>query len=68
MPTGYRTKTQVFEYVREKTGYGRRVVEKKMDELAREGTIKLIPDPGNKLAILTSDADVEKIIQALSLP
>lgn len=69
MPTpGYMTKTQVFEYIREKTGYGRRAVEKKMDELEREGAIKIYQDPGNPVTRLISQGDVEKIIATLTLP
>ncbi len=65
---GYMTKSQMFEYIREKTGYGRRAVEKKLDELEREGTVTVYTDPGNPLIRLISQPDVEKIIAALSLP
>jgi biotin operon repressor len=65
---GYMNKSQMFEYIREKTGYGRRAVEKKLEDLEREGAVTVHDDPGNSLIKLISQGDVEKIIAALSLP
>jgi biotin operon repressor len=65
---GYMTKTQAVEHVRERTGYGRRAVENKVDELERAGIIKFIPDPGHRFAQLISNNDVEKLVEALTVP
>jgi DNA-binding MarR family transcriptional regulator len=65
---GYMTKTKAMEYVQEHTGYGRRAVERKIEDMEAKGLITLIPDPGHPFAKLLSDTDVEKLVAALTLP
>lgn len=68
MPVGYVSKTLAVEQVRQRTGYGRRTVERKIEEMAEAGLVKLIPDPGQPAYKVISQADVEKVVEALTLP
>jgi hypothetical protein len=68
VPEGYFTKTAAYEYIRERTGYGRLVIDNKMDELEAEGTIRFIDNPGNRQSKLISRNDVEKVVKALTVP
>jgi hypothetical protein len=65
---GYLTKNQAAEYIQSKTVYGRRAVLHKIEDMAGQGLITIIPDPGNKQATLLSMPDVEKVVAALILP
>ena len=62
------TKTKAMEHIQEQTGYGRRAVERKIEDMEAKGQITLIPDPGHPFAKLLSEADVEKVVAALTLP
>lgn len=62
------TKTGAVSYISQVTGYGRRAVENKMEELERAGAITFYPDPGRKNTMLISRQDIEKVVQALQKP
>ena len=47
------------------TGFGRRVVENKMDELLGQGRIRIVPSPADKRLQLISRDDLNLIIAAL---
>lgn len=66
MPEGYINKTAAIDQIRKRTGYGRLVVERKVDELERNGIIRIYPDPGRKGILLLSLDDIEKIVQTLT--
>ncbi len=68
MPAGYVTKTIAVNYIGQRTGYGRRVVERKIDEMAQSGDIIFVPDPGRASVTLLSQDDIDKVISALTLP
>lgn len=65
---GYMSKGEAMEYVREKTGYGRRVIERVMSELEEAGAIHFYPDPGHLQTRIIHIHDVERIIVALRRP
>lgn len=65
---GYMTKMQVLETVRERTGYGRRVVERKLEQMEASGEIRPIPDPGRLYGKLFSKPDIERVVAALTPP
>jgi len=50
-----------------KTGRSEYIVYKKIAELEKQGTITIREDPGNKLKRLVSDADIQKVIDALTI-
>jgi hypothetical protein len=67
-PDDYLTKGAAIMLIRERTGFGRFVVEKKMTELEIAKAIRFLEHPGNERSKLIRMRDVEKIIAALSLP
>ncbi len=67
-PEGYVTKMAAITMIRQRTGYGRFVIEKKMAELEAAGNIRFHDNPGNERSKVISKLDVEKIVAALSLP
>ena len=68
MPAGYVTKTVAVNYIGQRTGYGRCVVERKVEDMAQAGEIMFVPDPGRATVTLISQDDIEKVISALTLP
>jgi len=68
MPAGFVTKSVAVNYIGQRTGYGRRVVERKLEEMAQAQQIAFVPDPGRIGVQLLSEGDVEKVVAALSLP
>ena len=66
MAAEYLSKTRAIILISAQTGYGRRVIENKMNELSAQGLIALIPDPGDKRAQLIKRAEVEIVIRALT--
>lgn len=67
-PDGYLTKGAAIALVRERTGFGRFVIETRMAAMEAAGTIRFLDNPGNLRSRLISVRDVEKIVAALSLP
>ncbi len=65
MAQQYYTKMQAITVIGIETGYGRRVIEAKLDELAAEGKITVEPDPIYKRQFRISRADVDIVIKAL---
>lgn len=53
--------------VMQKTGYGRFVIEKRIEKLVGAGTIRLIDDPGDRRKQLISRQDVQAIIDSLTI-
>jgi hypothetical protein len=68
MSTQYISKTQAITEVMQKTGYGRFVIEKRIEKLVGAGDIRLIDDPGDRRRQLLSQEHVQVIINSLSLP
>ena len=64
--TEYVSKTKAIEDVREATGYGRLVIDRKIDDLADEGKIIVYEDPGDRRRKIISRAHVKIIIAALT--
>ena len=54
--------------VMQKTGYGRFVIEKKIENLLGAGLIQLVDDPGDRRKQRISRAHVQVIIDSLTLP
>lgn len=65
---GWMSKTEAIEYVREKTGYGRRAIERKISELEAADTIHLYDDPGHIQSRIIHIHDVERVVAALRRP
>ena len=68
MSAGYLTKTLAVQYISQRTRYGRRVVERKIEEMEQAKEITYVPDPGRVGVTWLSQVDVDKVISALSLP
>jgi hypothetical protein len=68
MNTQYMSKTEAVIDVMQKTGYGRFVIEKRIENLLGAGQIRLIDDPGDRRRQLISRQDVQTIIDSLTLP
>jgi hypothetical protein len=68
MNTQYTAKTEAVTEIMQKTGYGRFVIEKRIEKLLGAGEIRLIDDPGDRRRQLLTREDVQKIIDSLSLP
>ncbi len=68
MPTEYITKSQAIMEIMQRTGYGRFVIEKRMENLLGAGQIKLLDDPGDRRKQRISREDVETIVNSLTLP
>lgn len=68
VPDGYLTKTAAYAYIRERTGYGRLVIDNKMDELEAAGIIHFIDNPGHRQSKLLSKKGAEKVVAALTVP
>jgi hypothetical protein len=67
MSTEYLTKSQAIAEITQKTGYGRFVIEKRMERLLEAGKIKLLDDPGDARKQRISRADVQTVIDSLTL-
>jgi hypothetical protein len=67
MNAQYLTKTEAIIEVMQKTGYGRFVIEKRIEKLVGAGTIRLIDDPGDRRKQLISRQDVQAIIDSLTI-
>ncbi len=68
MPTrAYLTKSEAVNEVSEATGYGKFVIEKKINELIGAGRIQFIDDPGDSRRKLLSREHVQVIIDSLTL-
>jgi DNA-binding transcriptional regulator GbsR (MarR family) len=68
MNTQYIPKTEAVTEIMQKTGYGRFVIEKRIEKLLGAGQIRLLDDPGDRRKQLLSRQDVQTIIDSLSLP
>jgi hypothetical protein len=68
MNTQYTPKTEAVIEIMQKTGYGRFVIEKRIEKLLGAGQIRLLDDPGDRRKQLLSRQDVQTIIDSLSLP
>jgi hypothetical protein len=67
MANRYTNKTQAINDVMRETGYGRYIIERKMEELTDAGSIAIVNDPGDQRKKLISHAHVKRIIAALTL-
>jgi lipoate-protein ligase A len=67
MPEEYLTKMEAIEAIRRATGYGKYIIDRKMDELAASGKIVILEDPGDKRKQRISRGHVQIIIDALKL-
>ena len=67
MSTTYITKSEAVSEITQKTGYGKFVVEKKINELTGAGKIQFIDDPGDSRRKLLSRIHVQTIIDALTI-
>jgi len=65
MSQQYYTKTQAVNIISVETGYGRRVIEHKMDELTAEGKINIIPDPIYSRQFRITRAEIDIVISTL---
>jgi hypothetical protein len=65
MAQQYLTKMQAIAAIGVETGYGRRVIEQKLDELVTAGKVALEPDPIYKRQFRISRADVDIVVKAL---
>jgi len=65
MSTQYVPKTQAVIEIMQKTGVGRFVIEKKMNELEGAGQIRFVDDPRDERKKLISREHIEVIIRAL---
>src|SRR5262245_23780804 len=68
MNAQYISKTEAVIEIMQKTGYGRFVIEKRIETLLRAGQIRLIDDPSDRRRQLLSRQDVQTIIDSLTLP
>jgi DNA-binding transcriptional regulator GbsR (MarR family) len=68
MNTQYTSKTEAVTEIMQKTGYGRFVIEKRIEKLLGASQIRLLDDPGDRRKQLISRQDVQTIIDSLSLP
>ena len=66
MAVQYILKTQAVFEVMQRTGAGRFIVEKRMAEMESSGQIRFADDPRDSRKKLISNADVEKVVQALT--
>jgi len=67
MPEEYLTKMEAIDAIRRATGYGKYIIDRKMDELADSGEITILEDPGDKRKQRISRSHVQIIIDALKL-
>jgi hypothetical protein len=59
MAATFVSKTQAISIISMETGFGRRVIEKMMDKLERQGRIKILDSPdGRALRIARTDVDI----------
>lgn len=68
MSTRYVPKTQAVIDIMQATGYGRFVIEKRIEKLLGAGSIKLVDDPGDRRRQLISETDIQVVINSLKLP
>lgn len=66
MSIQYIAKTQAVIDIMQRTGYGRYVIERKMNELVGSNTIRFVDDPADIRKKLISKEDVEAVIHALT--
>ena len=65
MSTQYIPKTQAVIDIMQRTGVGRFVIEKKMNELEGTGQIRFVDDPRDERKKLISKEHIEVVIRAL---
>ena len=65
--TQYMSKTDAIIDVMQKTGYGRFVIEKRIEKLLGAGQIRLLDDPGDRRRQLISRQDVQTIVDSLTI-
>jgi hypothetical protein len=65
MPQEYVTKYQAIMLITLETGYGRYIIERKMDELLNKGVIHLEEDPADRRKYRLPRPEIELIIKAL---
>ena len=66
MNTQYVGKTQAVAEMMQQTGFGRFIIERKMNELLTLGKIKLLDDPADIRRKLISRQDMDVIVKALT--
>jgi hypothetical protein len=64
MESTFVSKTQAISIISVETGFGRRVIEKMMDNLVQQGRIKILDSPDGR-ALRITRIDVELIIKVL---
>ena len=67
-PKAYLKKSEAINEIAQATGYGKFVIEKRINELIGAGRIQFIDDPGDSRRKLLSRAHVQVIIDSLTLP
>jgi hypothetical protein len=67
MAEEYMTKTQAVTEIMQRTGYGRFVIEKRIENLLGAGEIRLIDDPGDRRKQRISRTDMEKVVKSLTI-
>ena len=67
MANEYATKSEAVQEITATTGYGKFVVEKKINELIGAGRIRFIDDPGDSRRKLLSREHIQAIIDSLTL-
>ena len=65
--TEFVAKTDAIEDVRRATGYGRYIIDRKMDELAEAGKITILEDPGDRRKKIISREHILIVIAALRM-
>jgi len=67
MAEEYLTKTQAITEIMQRTGYGRFVIEKRIENLLGAGEIRLIDDPGDRRKQRISRTDMQKVVDSLTI-
>ena len=66
MNSQYVAKTQAVIDIMQRTGFGRFVIERKMNELVGAGKIRFVDDPADIRKKLLSKEGVEEVVRALT--
>ena len=66
MNSQYVAKTQAVIDIMQRTGFGRFVIERKMNELVGAGKIRFVDDPADIRKKLLSKEDIEEVVRALT--
>jgi hypothetical protein len=66
MSSQYVAKTQAVIDIMQRTGFGRFVIERKMNELVGAGIIRFVDDPADIRKKLISNEHIEEVVRALT--